>query len=233
MRLVRIFISPPGDCAAEREVLDEVVERINRSEGDRTQIFLRTFTWEHDVVPHIGPPPQAVVDGQTPPCDIFVGIMSARFGGDGTRESGTERELCDALQQFGETGRPWVLFYFNEHRQLPPTEEAALDCVKVVRFRKELETRGIVGTFAGTRGRLKGLFETIEMHLRQVLQRPELTTAVADRPRSERARTATRPSRSSRLNTWPGCSPVAPASICSAWSRSTAAPPGSRASTCR
>ena len=115
LRQVRIFVSSPGDCAAERQILDEVVERINRSESDRTGIVLRTFTWDRDVVPRIGPPPQGVVDVQTPAdVDIFLGIMSSRFGGEGPRESGTEQELRAALEQFGRMGQPWILFYFND-----------------------------------------------------------------------------------------------------------------------
>jgi hypothetical protein len=78
MRRIRIFVSSPRDCVQERLVLDEVVERINRSESERTGIHLRTFKWEDDVVPRIGPPPQTVVDEQTPLCDIYVGIMSSR-----------------------------------------------------------------------------------------------------------------------------------------------------------
>jgi hypothetical protein len=77
IRLVRVFVSSPGDCTHERQVLDEVVERINKSESDRTGLRLRTFKWEDDVVPRIGPPPQTLVDEQTPLCDIYLGIMSS------------------------------------------------------------------------------------------------------------------------------------------------------------
>src|SRR5262245_8322536 len=121
MRQVRIFVSSPGDCAHERALLDEAVERINQSDMERSGIILRTFKWEDDVVPRIGPPPQAVVDDQTPLCDIYVGIMSARFGGEGTRESGTEQEFRQALSRFGDSGKPWILFYFNEQAQFPQT----------------------------------------------------------------------------------------------------------------
>jgi hypothetical protein len=86
-------VSSPGDCAQERALLDEAVDRINRTELARSGILLRTFAWENDVVPRIGPPPGDVVDEQTPTCDIYVGIMSARFGGDDTRGSGTEEEF--------------------------------------------------------------------------------------------------------------------------------------------
>ena len=36
MQVLRIFVSSPGDCAHERALLDEVVERINQSELDRS-----------------------------------------------------------------------------------------------------------------------------------------------------------------------------------------------------
>ena len=101
MRHIRVFVSSPGDCSDERRVLEEVVDRVNASEADRTGLFLRLFKWEDDVVPRIGPPPQAVVDEQTPVCDVYLGIMSARLGGDDTRESGTESELRQALHRFG------------------------------------------------------------------------------------------------------------------------------------
>ena len=155
---LRIFVSSPGDCAQERAVLDEVVERINSRRLDRSGILLRTFAWEHDVVPRIGPPPQAVVDEQTPLCDIYVGIMSARFGGDGTRESGTEQEFRDALTRFGDSGQPWILFYFNEQPPLPQTIEAVSGLDQGARrFGSELETKGIVGTYAGrSRQRRRG-----------------------------------------------------------------------------
>src|ERR1700752_16186 len=112
MRVVRVFVSSPGDCSTEREIVEEVVRRINHIDGERTGLNLKTFAWENDVVPRIGPPPQKVVDDQTPTCDVFIGIMSGGFGGDETRESGTQQEFRQALTRFGDTGQPWILFYF-------------------------------------------------------------------------------------------------------------------------
>ena len=173
MRSIRIFVSSPGDCVAEREILDEVVMRINQSEGDHAKIVLQTFKWENDVTPQIGPPPQRVVDDQTPACDIYLGIMSSRFGGDGTRESGTEHELRQALERFGSTGRPWIVFYFNGQPPVPQTPESALELARVLQFRQELERQGIVSTYAGVRGNRSGFFENVDLHLRRLLQRPE------------------------------------------------------------
>src|SRR5215510_13296840 len=112
MRLFRLFVSSPADCENERQALAEVVDRLNRVGADTAGLRLQLFTWKGDVIPQIGPGPQIVVDEQTPPYDVFIGIMSARFGGDDKRESGTEQEARRALRLFENTGAPWILFYF-------------------------------------------------------------------------------------------------------------------------
>jgi formylglycine-generating enzyme required for sulfatase activity len=172
MAFVRVFVSSPGDCSDERALVEEVARRINL-ESERTGLFLQTFAWENDVVPRIGPPPQKVVDDQTPICDVFVGIMSSRFGGDESRESGTELEFRQALKRFGDTGLPWILFYFNDQPPRATTSKDADDLARVLRFKEELERKGLVGTYADARGNPHGFFETLELHLRGILQRPE------------------------------------------------------------
>jgi hypothetical protein len=53
-----------------------------------------------------------VVDDQTPAYGIYLGIMSKRFGTpSGPYGSGTEKEFRDALERWGKTGAPWILFY--------------------------------------------------------------------------------------------------------------------------
>ena len=104
VRLIRVFVSSPGDVVEERSALEDVIARINRTDGEPQGIRLQTFRWERDVVPHIGPAPQAVIDDQAPLCDVFLGIMSARFGGDAARESGTESELRHAVDRWNRVG---------------------------------------------------------------------------------------------------------------------------------
>jgi hypothetical protein len=186
MRLIRIFVSSPGDCVAERAVLDEVVDRINDSEGERAGLFLRLFKWEDDVVPRIGSPPQTVVDEQTPLCDIYLGIMSSRFGGDGTRESGTEHEFRRALERWGDTAQPWVLFYFNDEPPRAKSSDENRQLTRVLEFREELERQGIVGRYAGVRGSESGFFEQVDLHLRRLLQRPEFDAATSTSGRQSR-----------------------------------------------
>ena len=79
VRIVRVFVSSPSDCEAERVVLDEVVQRINET-PPAAGVRVELFRWERNVVPRIGPPAQKVIDDQTPVYGIYLGIMAHRFG---------------------------------------------------------------------------------------------------------------------------------------------------------
>jgi hypothetical protein len=112
VRIIRVFVSSPGDVAEERKVMDEVVAAINRTDGQAGGFRLELFRWEDHVTPQIGPKPQKVVDDQTPVYDVYLDIMSTRFGG-----GGTSKEFRDAMRisiEAGEEGhrrhlhrRPW------------------------------------------------------------------------------------------------------------------------------
>jgi formylglycine-generating enzyme required for sulfatase activity len=172
VKLIRVFVSSPGDVAEEREVLDEVAESINRTEGPSEGFRLELFRWERDVTPQIGPDPQRVVDGQTPGYDVYLGIMSTRFGTPtGTHGSGTEQEFRDALAKWQQAGAPWIVFYFSSRPKLTGDPEQAKQYVKVCQFRSELEKEGIVATYAGVRGSKDSFYEQVLEHLRKIVRR--------------------------------------------------------------
>jgi formylglycine-generating enzyme required for sulfatase activity len=185
VRLVRVFVSSPGDVKDERAELDEVVQRINATTGSEKRVRLELFKWERNVVPQIGPPAQTVVDEQTPAYDIYLGILAHRFGTPtGQYGSGTEDEFRDALQKWATFGTPWILFYFDDG----PVNPSQLDLVqygKVRDFRDELEARGLYATYQGVRGTPEAFFDKVEQHLRLVLQRiPALEQEGSERARS-------------------------------------------------
>jgi hypothetical protein len=111
MRVVRVFVSSPGDCSTEREIVEEVVRRVNDIDGELAGLNLKTFAWENDVVPRIGLPPQKVVDDQTPTCDVFIGIMSGGLAA--TRRGVGNRAgvstSADALRRHGAAVDPVLL----------------------------------------------------------------------------------------------------------------------------
>ena len=170
VRLIRVFVSSPGDVAEERRVMEEVVERINRTDGVWMNRRLELFRWETGIVPQIGPEPQEVVDSQTPlQYDIYIGIMKHRFGTPtGTYGSGTEKEFHDAIKRWGKFGKPWILFYFE--KQKAHLDELDLkQYEKVEAFRQSIQNKGLYATYEGVRGAREAFFEQVEIHLRQVL----------------------------------------------------------------
>ena len=120
VRLIRIFVSSPGDVTQEREVLDDAITSINDGVARQRGVRLEAWKWEDQFIPHIGPSPQTVVDAQLPAYDIYLGIMASRFGTPTERYgSGTEKEFRDPLERWGEQGEPWILFYFHDNPPLP------------------------------------------------------------------------------------------------------------------
>ena len=98
--LLRVFVSSPGDVAEERQLLEEVVDRVNRTEGIGRGIILQLWKWEENALRRIGPSPQQVIDEQLPQYDIYLGILGGRFGTPtDTYGSGTEKEFHDALER--------------------------------------------------------------------------------------------------------------------------------------
>ena len=186
---VRVFVSSPGDCTKERDLVDKAITRINTTERDRRGFFLRSFRWERDVTPQIGVPAQKRIDASTPDYDVYLGILSHRFGtpteGYG---SGTEKEFQDALGRFRHRGKPWILFFFNKQAPAPSvgSEEEIAKGIKqlkqykrVLQFKKELE--GLYQEYDALSDGTNNFFDLVEKHLRDILSCIE--TAMWEPPR--------------------------------------------------
>ncbi len=146
-------------------VLDEVVDAVNRTEGDAHGIQLELFKWEWDAVPQIGPGKQAVLREQSTPCHVYLGIISATFG-----EGQTKSEFDDALAKYRDTGGPWIMFYFDDDTRSGRSRDAARQWLEVCEFRERIEHLGIVGTYKGARG-VDSFYEKVSEHLRKIVQR--------------------------------------------------------------
>jgi len=170
-QIIRVFVSSPGDVQAERDVMEEVVASINGTDGQGLNFRLELFRWEDDVTPQIGPKPQQVVDSQTPAYDIYLGIMSTRFGTPtGRHGSGTEKEFKDALKQWKRAGAPWITFYFADQPKSLRKQQEIQQYAKVCKFRDELETQGIVHGYTGVSGGRDGFYEKVANHLRKIVR---------------------------------------------------------------
>lgn len=156
LRTVRIFVSSPGDTHVERDLLRDVVASLNASAALSLDMRLELVSWE--TTPAMVATPQQFINQQSmetgETADVFVGIMSRRYGTampDSAR-SGTEEEFRRALHRFRATGRPRILYYFDDS---PTSNVGDLDVEqyrRVLQFRDDVMKEGIVGTYAGPSG---------------------------------------------------------------------------------
>ena len=171
VRVITVFVSSPSDVQQERDVLDEIVTSINRTDGQPGGFRLELFKWEDSVTPRIGPKPQEVVDEQTPAYDVYLGIMSTRFGTPTARYgSGTAQEFEEAWKSWENVGSPWITFYFQDEPKLSGNAAAAAQYVKVCEFREQLCTQGLVATYKNVRGSREAFFEKVSEHLRNIVR---------------------------------------------------------------
>ena len=177
-RVIRVHVSSADDVRAEREVLDEVVSSINRTEGDAHGVHLEVFRWERDAVPQIGPGREEVLCGQSEPCPIYLGIVSATLG-----DGQTKREFDEALRRYQQAGEPWILIYFDDDARPGRTRDAARQWMDVIEFRERVEQQGVIGIYSGVRGKQDGFFERVSEHLRKLVHR--LTPRSGSNPASQ------------------------------------------------
>jgi len=150
-QLVRIFLASPGDVSDERSAARRIIAETNRTIASSQGITLQLVGWDTDTVPQLGADPQSIVNSQIADAgdyDLFIGIMWNRFGTPTPRAgSGTEEEFRHAVDAQRSTGRPHIMFYFCKS----PTALERLEVIdqkrKVVQFREEVETMGLVQTY--------------------------------------------------------------------------------------
>ena len=116
-RVLRIFISSPGDVVEERTLTKRVLERLAGEFSGR--ITLEPVFWEHEpLLATDSFQKQIVRPSET---DILVSILWSRLGtrlpaqftrADGSRyDSGTEYEFEDAVTAYKQKGKPDLLVY--------------------------------------------------------------------------------------------------------------------------
>lgn len=107
-----LFLASPGDVPDERRISREIVARVNRAIGRGLDCEIDIFGWE-DVAPAFGRP-QAVINRDIETCDIFVGVVHARWGSEtGLHTSGFEEEFVLAKKLREAHGKPEIWLYFK------------------------------------------------------------------------------------------------------------------------
>lgn len=99
MRVIRIFLSSPGDCTPERNVTHEIVATLNADPiiSGFAKVEVVAWDWAHGIPFDALYTPQTSVNTYLPTpeeCDVFIGISRCRFGtplptGEFRKEDGT------------------------------------------------------------------------------------------------------------------------------------------------
>ena len=146
---IRIFISSPGDVAAERDALENLIKtELQLTLGRRYNLYLEPLRWETYVAPGMGDIQQRVFD-EMGAYDIFIGIFWKRFGTPtAEHESGSEAEFRDAYARWEKDNSRPVMLYFCQRPFMPDTKDALTQMGKVLEFRKEIENKGLYSTYS-------------------------------------------------------------------------------------
>ena len=191
---VRLFISSPGDVAAERALCQRVLRRLqDRFLG---RLDLQPIFWEHEPLLATA----TFQDQIVPPSetDVVVCILWSRLGTqlpehirreDGSRyDSGTEFEFEDAWRGFQEKGSPQILVYRKMAEAPLPSgdDEVVLDTLR----QKRILDAFIEKWFHHDDGSLKAAFspycdlaefeDQLDQHLEKLLVRKLVEAGDAD-----------------------------------------------------
>lgn len=153
MGKLRVFVASPGDVADERVLLASVVNELSRTLRvlvPDVAVELELVKWETHATPGMGRA-QELINSQIGDYDIFIGILSRRFGTPtGKAASGTEEEFRLAFDRWQTTGKPQILLYFNVSANSPAkTVSDAEQQLLVAKFRAEIEAKGLVWEYDG------------------------------------------------------------------------------------
>jgi hypothetical protein len=167
--ILKVFVSSPSDVSAERSVVVEVMEEINRTWATFLGVRFEPILWETHCRPGQGSDPQQVINEQIPEnCDIYLGILWKLFGTPTPRfGSGTEEEFHSSYKRHKKHPKKTsVLFYFK-NEPVPPAEIDPDSLAKINQFRKSL---GPMGVLYWNFGAAEEFRQLVRIHLSRELQ---------------------------------------------------------------
>jgi hypothetical protein len=162
-KVVRVLVASPGDLEVERDAIEAAVEELNLGLGASTNTRLEVIRWESHASPELGTDPQAILNQQLGDnFDVFIGLLWARTGTPTPRaDSGTIEEFERAKARWeNDPDSVSVKFYFKEE-PINPWEIDPRQLARAQRFRSDLQTYAIYGTFVS----VEDLGRLIRIHL--------------------------------------------------------------------
>jgi hypothetical protein len=141
--VLKVMIASPGDVAAERHAVREVLQEWNFMHSEDKGLVLLPIGWETHSTPEMGSRPQEIINRQVlANCDLLVGIFWTRIGSPtGKAESGTVEEIdehCNA-------GKPAMLYFSSA--PTPPESIEPQQYATLKAFKEECRKRNLVESY--------------------------------------------------------------------------------------
>lgn len=146
-KVLRLFLASPGDVAAERAIVREIVSEWNLAVGQKRGLQVDVIGWETHVAPDYGSDSQSIINrqiGDMKRCALFVGILKHRFGTPTPREpSGTYEEFKRAERVHKRNGKLRIMMYFCDAPFAPHGKADMEQKQKVLDFRSAIQPLSI------------------------------------------------------------------------------------------
>jgi hypothetical protein len=168
-----IFLSSPGDVSAERNIVEKVVDELNRPLTNESAFALNLMRWETEALSGRGTDAQDVVNRTMfLRYDLYIGVLWSRFGTPTDRAgSGTEEEFNRALARYDEGDPSIELTFFYRKDKLPANVDPA-ELEKVLAFRRRLSSsaRMLVIEYKNTRDFREQLYRHLRDYTAKALK---------------------------------------------------------------
>jgi hypothetical protein len=163
--VLRIFLASPSDVQKEREIIREVVDRLNTAIGRNLGVHVELRGWE-DTPPGRGRP-QDEINEVLRRCDIFLGLLWKTWGtnpgGDNEYESGFEEEFNLACELHDQGEIEEVAVYFKEISGVSPDSMEGVQ--QVVDFKESIDRELLFGTFQTARDWRELIYDHLATYL--------------------------------------------------------------------
>lgn len=157
----KVMIASPGDVAAERSIVRELLSEWNVVNADSRKIVLLPVGWETHSVPEMGGRPQEIINKQIlHGCDLLIGVFWTRIGtATGQFASGTVEEIEEHVK----TGKPAML-YFSASPVVPDSIDPS-QYKQLQDFRKSCQSRGLYESYSDLAEFRSTLYRQIQLKL--------------------------------------------------------------------
>lgn len=160
---LQVMVASPSDAQEARDAVYTALARWNESNTANRKVALIPRRWETGVVPMLGDHPQALINKQMlMDADIVIALFGSRMGqATPSAVSGTAEEISHAEN----AGKP-VHLYFSTAPHANDVDPEQLLALR--NFKKEIESKGLLGTFGSPEELTAHVWQAIEHDLQRL-----------------------------------------------------------------